>query len=127
MESHHILPFYLTYPLPVSYQEEDKVIADLNYLMQLYPTEAKRYQKRIAAILDKLDYDGSVIYDDYPDRIMLYKMADDISNVLFLEEQEGDILLSEEKKKWIKDMVAILLFHEIYRRRHNNHRGFLRF
>lgn len=127
MNQHRVLPFYLTYPLPLTYQEEDSVMKDLEYLQQLYPAEAKKYQKRIAAILDKLDYDGSVIYDEYPDRITLYKMANDIKNVICLEEENNGTAMSEEKKEWLSNLIAILLFYEIYKRRHSDSRGFLRF
>ena len=51
MYEHKILPFYMAYPLPMYYQEEDTVIRDLEYLQQMYPAEAKKYQKIIASIL----------------------------------------------------------------------------
>lgn len=127
MTNHRILPFYLTYPMPLTYEEEDTVSSDLDYLMQMYPSEAKKYQKRIAAILDKLDYDGSVIYDDYPDQITLYRMANSISDIIFREEEGQGNQISDEKKNWVKDLVIILLFYEIYKRRHNSRRGFLRY
>ena len=78
MYERKILPFYMTYPLPMYYQEEDSIIRDLEYLQQMYPTEAKKYQKLIASILDKLDYEGSMIYDEFPDRWQLYKLSTDI-------------------------------------------------
>lgn len=127
MNQHRILPFYMTYPLPVYYQEEDRVMQDLEYLQQLYPADAKRYQTRIMVILDQLDYEGSVIYDEYPDRITLYKLVSDISNMLAREEESSGIAMTDEKKEWISSLVAILLFYEIYKRRHSNSRGFLRF
>ncbi|MBQ8326339.1 MAG: hypothetical protein IJX86_04640 [Lachnospiraceae bacterium] len=127
MNQHRILPFYMTYPLPVYYQEEDRVMQDLEYLQQLYPADAKRYQTRIMVILDQLDYEGSVIYDEYPDRITLYKLVSDISNMLAREEESSGIAMTDEKKEWISSLVAILLFYEIYKRRHNNSRGILRF
>lgn len=127
MNQHRILPFYMTYPLPVYYQEEDRVMQDLEYLQQLYPADAKRYQTRIMVILDQLDYEGSVIYDEYPDRITLYKLVSDISNMLAREEESSGIAMTDEKKEWLSSLVAILLFYEIYKRRHNNSRGFLRF
>lgn len=127
MNQHRILPFYMTYPLPVYYQEEDRVMQDLEYLQQLYPADAKRYQTRIMVILDQLDYEGSVIYDEYPDRITLYKLVSDISNMIAREEESSGIAMTDEKKEWISSLVAILLFYEIYKRRHNNSRGILRF
>lgn len=40
MDSKRILPFYMTYPMPMFY-EEDTVMRDLEYLQQMYPREAK--------------------------------------------------------------------------------------
>ena len=109
MYNQKILPFYMTYPLPLYYQEEDTATRDLEYLQQMYPAEAKRYQKMIAGILDKLDYEGSMIYDEYPDRWQLYKE------------------IPKEKWEWASDLVQIILFYEVYKRRHNNHNGILKF
>ena len=67
MYERKILPFYMTYPLPLYYQEEDTILKDLEYLQQMYPADARKYQKKIAEILDKLDYEGSMIYDEFPD------------------------------------------------------------
>lgn len=134
MYERKILPFYMTYPLPMYYQEEDTIIRDLEYLQQMYPTEAKRYQKVIASILDKLDYEGSMIYDEYPDRWQLYKLSMEILDRIKREElQNGEASsnsekeMSAEKWEWIGDMIQILLFYEIYKRRHNRGRGILKF
>ncbi len=128
MDNHRILPFYMTYPLPLFYQEEDKVQRDLEYLQQMYPSEAKRYQKMIASMLDKIDYDGSMIYDEYPDRMRMYSLTQDIVNQIKreenTEESEND---SPDRWERLSDLVQILLFYEIYKRRHTNHRGILKF
>lgn len=125
MDQRKILPFYMTYPLPMHYQREDTVMRDLEYLQQMYPSEAKRYQKRISAIVDKMDYDGSVIYDEYPDRFTLYRISDSIFHILKQEEaQNSKAEIPEEKWEWISDMVQILLFYEIYKRRHKSFRKF---
>lgn len=129
MYERKILPFYMTYPLPMYYQEEDSIIRDLEYLQQMYPSEAKRYQKTISDILDKLDYEGSMIYDEYPDKWQIYKLSRDILDRIKREEeqQNPDKKMSAEKWEWLGDMVQILLFYEIYKRRHNTRRGILRF
>lgn len=133
MYDRRILPFYMTYPLPIYYQEEDTVIRDLEYLQQLYPAEARKYQKIIASILDKMDYEGSMIYDEYPDRWQLYKLAKDILERI-KREQEAQGEMTEPKEEyppekwiWAEDMIQLILFYEIYKRRHNNHKGILKF
>ena len=129
MYERKIMPFYMTYPLPMYYQEEDSIIRDLEYLQQMYPSEAKRYQKTISDILDKLDYEGSMIYDEYPDKWQIYKLSRDILDRIKREEeqQNPDKEVPEEKWEWLGDLVQILLFYEIYKRRHNTRRGILRF
>lgn len=128
MYERKILPFYMTYPLPMYYQEEDSIIRDLEYLQQMYPKEAKKYQKMIVSILDKLDYEGSMIYDEFPDRWQLYKLSTDILDRIKREEHEKENNeTSPEKWEWVGDMIQILLFYEIYKRRHNSGRGILRF
>ena len=129
MQERRILPFYMTYPLPMYYQEEDSVIKDLEYLQQLYPAEAKRYQKVITGILDTLDYSDSMIYDEYPDKWQLYKLSMDIADRIKREDIKNnpDAVFPEEKWKWLGDLVQILVCYEIYRRRHNSRRGGRRF
>ncbi len=129
MQERRILPFYMTYPLPMYYQEEDDVVRDLEYLQQMYPAEAKRYQKVITGILDTLDYSGSMIYDEYPDKWQLYKLSMDIADRIKREDIKNnpDTVFPEEKWKWLGDLVQILVCYEIYRRRHNGRRGVLRF
>ena len=123
------MSFYMTYPLPMYYEDDNKVMRDLEYLQQLYPAEAKKYQKRIASILDKTDYDGSLIYDEYPDRWLLYKLSKDVLETLKAEIAQGEngSDISAEKWEWISDLIQILLYYEIYKRRHNRGNGILRY
>ncbi len=135
MYERKIMPFYMTYPLPMYYQDEDSVVRDLEYLQQMYPVEARRYQKVISGILDRLDYEGSMIYDEYPDRWQLYKLSADILDRIRREEEKerqdnpeaATEPVSPEKWKWAGDMIQILLFYEVYKRRHNSRRGILKF
>lgn len=119
----------MAYPTPYFVREEDNVLRDLEYLQQMYPTEAKKYQKCVSEIVDKMDYEGSVIYDEYPDRLQLYRMSDTIVEIL---KQEEAMTLQEypttpEKWECLKEMIQIILFYEIYRRRHGGKRGFIKF
>lgn len=123
------LPFYMTYPLPVFYEEESRYMQDLEYLQQMYPARAKKYQSRIAKMLDRLDYEGSMIYDEYPDKLMLYKLAEDTADMIKREEAMEKEAAGEDEKEPgnMRELIQILLFYEIYKRRHNKQRGFLKF
>lgn len=129
MYNQRILPFYMTYPLPLYYQEEDTATRDLEYLQQMYPAEAKKYQKMIAGILDKLDYEGSMIYDEYPDRLRIYRLSQDILDRIKRQEEQNNPgqEIPQEKWEWVSNLVQIVLFYEIYKRRHHNRNGILKF
>lgn len=133
MSERRILPFYMTYPLPMYYQEEDTLMRDLEYLQQMYPVEAKKYQKKVSDVLDRLDYDGSMIYDEYPDKWQMYRLTQNIVDMIKQEEmQNRDTentvnVISDEKWEWLTDLIQILLFYEIFRRRHMRKRNIFRF
>ncbi len=124
-----IQPFYLSYSTPYFMKEEDSVLRDLEYLQEMYPKQAKDLQKHIISVLDKLDYEGSMLYDEYPDKWQLYRLSDTVVGIMRREEEEKESPehITEEKWEWIKDMVQIVLYYEIYKRRHGGRRGFLKF
>ena len=70
-----------------------------------------------------------MIYDEFPDKWQLYKLSKDILERIRKEEEKEDpeAVASPEKWEWMGDLIQILLFYEIYKRRHNTKRGILRF
>ncbi len=138
MRQSRILPFYMSYPMPLFYQEQDTVSRDLEYLQEMYPVEAKKYQKVIAELLDRLDYEGSMIYDEYPDRWQIYRLTQIVVDKLRQQESAGQASGAESgrnaeeaegKKDWerIQEFVQVLLCYEIYKKRHINQNGILKF
>lgn len=117
----------MTYPMPLFYEEEDTVMRDLEYLQDMYPKEARRYQQKIVRILDRFDFEGSVIYDEYPDRLTLYKMAQDILTVIEKEEKDDGKEIDITKMPHIMELVQILMLNEIYKRRQSKGDGFIKF
>lgn len=133
-----ILPFYMTYPAAVypvdrpqnlQIPQEDmqeKYVKDMEYFQQIYPIGAKRLQKEIVRALRVLDYDGSVIYDEYPDQFQLYKMSKDILSAMRSKVWDGESSTEEEAQQLhrliendgIEDFILLVLFQEILKRRH---------
>ena len=109
MYERRIMPFYMAYPMPMFGQQENTVMRDLEYMQQMYPKEAKRYQKLIAGILDKMDYEGSMIYDEYPDRLQLRLMCRRIYDKAEKEE--------ENPGAWLMDLIEVMTYQELCRRR----------
>ena len=123
MNQSRILPFYMAYPLPLYYQQEDSVTRDLEYLQQMYPAQAKKYQKIIAETLDHIDYEGSMIYDEYPDKWQIYRLTQTIMDKINKSEDGPSDMDSERAAEFIQ----VLVFYEIYRKRHTNRNGILKF
>lgn len=123
-----VIPFYVAYPEYPMYLDEYRKMQDLEYLQNMYPATVKNYQKKINQVLDRLDYEGSVIYDEYPDRISLYKLTNDITQMIISEQKVNGI--PEEKigeAEHIGTIVQILLYHEIHKRRYKRTDSFLKF
>ncbi|MCD7752392.1 MAG: hypothetical protein LUI10_11775 [Lachnospiraceae bacterium] len=89
----------------------------MDYLRGLYPLEAQKYLKKIRDILDYMDYEGSMIYDEYPDRWQLYRLAESIVKTLQTESESNEEKISPQKWEWISDLVQVLLLEELLDRR----------
>lgn len=130
MKDPKILPFYMSYPLPIDFQDDRDMVKDLEYLQQMYPLGSKRLLAEINKALSVLDYEGSMIYDQYPDRFMLYKMGKDILENLRTNSAKGkeDAQLAK-LLEWdgIDELILVILFFELLKRRHQNSGGYLKF
>lgn len=127
-------PFYMTYPGYLGAEQERAALRDLEYLQQTYPGQVKGYLRRIAEILDKMDYEGSMIYDEYPDRLSLQRLTESILEILKREERslqteqnQEDSESISEKWIWLEWLIQVLVCNEVYKRRHGGRRGFLKF
>ena len=69
------LPYYMVYPMPFVYDDERIEERDMEYMKSLYPDAAKRILPYIEEECDRLEYQCSMIYDEYPDRLQLQMMC----------------------------------------------------
>ena len=106
------LPFYMTYADSSLYSRERIQEQEFALMKSYYPETARRIQEKVEEECDLLDYEGSRLYDEHPDRYMLYhlgrKIMDDVSPQAGMEAMSDGLL---------EDLVQVLLFHEISRRR----------
>ena len=123
-----VLPFFMTYP-GVNERSGRDSMRDLEYLQQMYPKEVKRYQQRVVEMLDRMDYDGSMIYDDYPDRFGVERMAASMMDVIKREEmmKYPDKHFGDEKWEGLHELIFVLLNNEIYKRRNGSKRSYWNF
>lgn len=127
MQKNMILPFYMTYPYPMVYQEEDRMIRDLEYMQQLYPKEARSILRRVIRKLDPMDYPNSILYDEFPDQIGIYRIAAAILKEIEEEKKAQGETQTDETRLWMADLVKVILYQEIFKRRYERKNGYLRF
>lgn len=115
---------------------------DLEYMKHMYPKTAKTTLAYVEDECDRLEYDGSCMFDDYPDKIQLGRIvnriyekmrafddtfsmvkAEDISTVRCCQSsgscRSGRCYpdYSDGKPDWLRTMIEIMLYNEILNRR----------
>ncbi len=69
------MPFYMTYPMQNLYMAEMEYEKDMERMKGMYPREIQQLLQMIARHCDEMEYEGSRIYDENPDRMMLEEEA----------------------------------------------------
>ncbi len=72
------MPFYMAYPMQTVYMEEMDYARDMQKLKDMYPKEVREIQDMVEEECDKMEYDGSLMFDETPDRLMLRQITDRI-------------------------------------------------
>lgn len=162
------LPYYMAYPMPLAYDDEKIERRDFEYMKSLYPSAAKKILPYVEEECDRMEYECSMMYDEYPDKLQLRLMCARISSnvrsqekVFFndgfdggMEEQSSDELEGQiqmqspnnedwsrksgrpphgrhpegpmqpygNNQNWLNDMIEIMLYQELYKRRCDNRR-----
>jgi hypothetical protein len=112
-----LLPLY-------GYDNSADLDRDVEYMKQLYPSVAKRIQSEIDNECDQLEYDGSVMFDEYPDKVTLDRIIDRIYDRVRQNEEEPEVEMNSffgrprgRRENLLRDVVTLLLLNEIFNRR----------
>ena len=105
-------PFYASFANPMLYRGEMELEKEFSLMKSYYPETARKIQEKVADDWDLLDYEGSRMYDEYPDRYMLYHLGKKI-----VDEVKKESELETMSDSLLGDLAEVLLFHEISRRR----------
>lgn len=110
-------PFYVAYANPMLYDGERIQEEEFNLMKSYYPDTARKIQEKVEEECQRLDYEGSRLYDEYPDKYMLYHLSRRIR-----EEMEPEMAAQEMPGGLLDDLIQVLLYQEISRRRCRRHR-----
>lgn len=134
------MPFYMSYPMQNLYLTEMEYEKDMERMKELYPKNVGRILECVEEECDKMEYEGSLMFDEYPDRLMLEmlvkriyeKVRDSVSDMEAEQywggvkppqdaKMQQDIQTQERgqrrERDYLHDLIGVLLNHEMYRRR----------
>lgn len=120
-------------PLPLSFPKSNLTDKDIAYINHMFPEDIRLILEEIKKHFDRLDYEGSFIFDEYPDRTTLIRLSEDIYNSLLplthdFEPEEPPrmqedrqrtpgLLPKNDSKLWMLYVILILVYSELLSRR----------
>ena len=107
------MPFYKAYPLEPFLAENKWMEQEKERMISYLPGEYQRIQKKVEGTCDEMEYEGSRMYDEHPDQMMIRRIAQR------LVDETGD----EREKQYMEDITSCLLCNEILYRRYRRRRG----
>ena len=110
-------PFYVAYANPALYDGEWIQEQEFALMKSYYPEAAGRIQEKVEEECQLLDYEGSRLYDEYPDKFMLHQLCRQIRTQV-----EGETAAQGVPDSLMDDLIQVLLCQEISRRRCRRHR-----
>lgn len=128
------LPYYMAYPMTLDFEDERAERMDYEYLRSMYPEIPKTILPYVEEECDRMTYENSMIYDQYPDklqlRLMCGRICADIKKHEKLSRNESmrELLNDmEQGGKWLRDLTEVMLYQELFRRRSGQRRSARRF
>ena len=116
------IPFYVQgYAISGLYygQWEMSEDRDMDYVREMYPMTFSRLQELVEKECNRQEFAGSMMYDEYPDKLGISRIVQNIINEIKKDEENcfGDECTKYPDDTWLKDIITVLLLNEMYRRR----------
>lgn len=85
-----------------------ETIRDFEYFSMLCPGKLRGIQAEVKAVCDRLDYQGSPIYDEYPDRVAMEQLSRRIARRVSerLSEEENTALYTAEVRSYSGTVIT---------------------
>ena len=110
-------PFYTAYATPMMYEGEKAQEEEFALMKSYYPVTARKIQEKVEEECSLMDYEGSRLYDEYPDKYMLYHLSCKIK-----EDLQPEMNSQAIRESFLDELVQVMLYQEISRRRCRRHR-----
>ena len=113
MQVYEPIMFHKAYPME-SFLEENQIMEKERQLMYSYlPEEYRRIQRKAEEVCDTMEYEGSRMYDEHPDGMVLRHMAGRMLKELGYE----------GKDRYLEDIACCFLCNEMLCRRYRMRRS----
>lgn len=118
----HPVPFHVAYPFTSFYEDEQTAQREVDLMKSYYPEVSTKIQKAVEAECDRMEYDGSMMYDEYPDNFMISQVCRRIGEKMRRGDSvEPELLAVQERYRAhsnpLDDLIKVLFCHEMFRRR----------
>ena len=115
------LPFYATYPYMFGMDQERDQERDMQVMKSYYSQTAAGIQNLVEQECDRLEYDGSMMFDEYPDKLMMELLARKIEEQYLDQMADRDREMETQelgrRQNGLRDLIGVLLYNEMYCRR----------
>ena len=118
------LPYYMVYPMPFVYNDGRLEERDIEYMKSLYPDAAKKLLPYVEEECDRMEYQNSMMYDEYPDKLQLRMMCSRVYDKV----KKNEWMLDEDgEAEGLRDLLEVLVYEELMHRRRDSRRRHQKF
>lgn len=114
------MPYYMAYPMPLQYDDDRVSRRDFEYMKSMYPMAVKRILPYVEEECERMSYDGSMIYDEYPDQLQMHMMCKRIYDQIKKTNPRDELF---ENSEWLKYLIQVMVFQELFQRRNQYRRN----
>lgn len=93
--------------------DENQYEDDILYLRRMYPDIGREIAEFVEDECDRMEYAGSMMFDQYPDKLSVMRIVDKIYD---------KVKYHDEESPYLKCIVQVMLCDEMHHRRSRYHR-----
>lgn len=103
-------PFYKAAKQGKLYSQEAPLEEEKSLMLTYYPKTAGIIQALVEDVCDRMDYEGSFLYDEYPDKWRIERICQRIENQMEMQAQSNS-------ENLLGEFIKTLFCQELYQRR----------